>query len=555
MRSRVLIAALICLAVVIATTACAPRESSVPPSATAGEATPREGGRLIRRFESDVNTLNFVRHTTAFEKNVLALLHDPLIALDQELRLVPALARSWTISDDGLIYRFELDERATFSDGRPVTAEDLIFTLERIVDPKTPSPQYASLFDALDLDRTRAVDERTAEIAFATKRADQLLSFNIPVLPKHYYSRGNFASDFDRRVLGSGPYVLEEHVAGRHILLRRRADYWREKPLIEQVEFRIVPDDAMAWNALRSGQLDETRLTSDRWREVKDDPSIRNTIDIRRFFQLGYSFVPWNTRDPLLSDPRVRRALAMCFNRRAVINNLYYGTARVVTGPYVPSQWAYNPNVKPIEYDPREARALLAEAGWQDSNRDGLLDRQGRTFDLELLLPAGNAPSASQAQVFEQGLREAGINARLTTLDTPVLFERVLSGKFQGAFLAWDLDLDPDVHALFHSSQFPPNGTNFVYYSNPEVDQLIERGRVTIDPVQRQAIYHELHARLAQDQPYLWLIQVSTKWGLNTRVQNVEEAEGLGLFLWHPGPRQWWLADAPMAGNAVTVPR
>lgn len=535
---------------------CAPRETQRSPAATAStDQTPREGGRLLRRFESDVATLNFVRHTTAFEKSVLSYIHDPLVDLDQKLNIVPALASNWTVSPDGLLYTFHLDQRATFSDGRPVTAEDVVFTLQRIVDTRSPSPQYASLFDSLDAERTRAVGPKTVEIGFSVAKADQMLSFNIPVLPRHFYGAGNFSRDYDRKVLGSGPYVLTSHEAGRSILLTRRADYWREKPYIQEVEFRILPDDAMAWNALRNRQLDEMKLNSDQWMVARGDPAIQEILDIRRYYPLSYNFIPWNTRDPILADPRVRRALAMCFDRKSIINNLFYGTARVVTGPYVPSQWAYNPEVRPIEFNPAAARKLLAEAGWSDTNADGILDRAGRRFDLELLLSAGSASSAAQAQVFEQGLRKAGINARLSPVDPPVMFERVLSGEFQGAFLSFDLDLDPDLHALFHSSQTPPNGNNFVFYSNAEADRLIEEGRVTLGQARRQEIYRRLHAVLAEDQPYLWLIQVSTKWGLNRRVRNVEEAEGLGLFLWYPGARQWWLADQKMAGDAVATPQ
>ena len=543
-------------AVLFALAGCAPAERARTDTATAEAENeqPREGGRLVRRFESDVNTLNFIRHTTAFEKNVLSYIHAGLVELDQNLEVVPSLARSWTVSPDGLVWVFELDGRATFSDGRPVTADDVVFTLSKIVDPASGAAQYESLFDSLDLENTVAVDADTVRVTFTSAKVDQLLSFNIAILPRHFYSSGNFARDYDRKVLGAGPYVLESHEAGRSLLLRRREDYWREKPWIHEVQFQIIPDDAMAWNAIRRGEIDETRMNSDQWIRERDNPAVREAIDLRRFYMLSYNFIPWNTRDPILSDVRVRRALAMCFNRRSVITNLFHGTARVVTGPYVPDQWAYNPTVKAIEFDPIAARRLLESAGWTDSNDDGVLDRNGRPLDLEILLASGNAGSAAQGQVFQDGLKQAGVRARLTTLDPPVLFERILSGKFQGAFLAWDLDLDPDLYALFHSTQAPPNGSNFVGYSNREVDRIIEEARVTRDQDKRRELYHRLHARLAADQPYLWLVQVSTKWGIRKRVENVEEADGLGLYLWYPGPLQWWLSDEGTAGKTLSTP-
>lgn len=536
--------------------ACAPSEPPAPArtDVAAESEQPREGGRVVRRFASDINTLNFVRHTTSFEKNVLSYIHTPLVELNQELQVVPGLARSWTVTPDGLIWTFELNPEATFSDGEKVTAADVVFTLRKIVDPDSGSAQYASLFDSLDLDQTRALDEDTVRVVFRTAKAEQLLSFNIAILPEHFYSKGDFESDFDRTILGSGPYVLTQMQPGRSILLTRRDDYWAEKPWITEVQFQIIPDDAMAWNAIRRGEIDETRMHSDQWISAREDPSVMNEVDLRRFYMLSYNFIPWNTRDPVLADARVRRALAMCFDRSSVITNLFHGTARVITGPYTPDQWAYNADVPAIRFDPVAARELLHSAGWTDGNSDGFLDRGGQPLEIELLLASGNATSAAQGQVFQAGLAEAGVRARLTTLDPPVLFERILGGKFQGAFLAWDLDLDPDLYALFHSSQIPPHGSNFVGYSNPEVDRLIEAGRTTLDRQKRQAIYRQLHAELAEDQPYLWLVQVSTKWGVRRRVRNVEEAPGLGLYLWYPGPLQWWLADSPAAGDTVTTP-
>jgi peptide/nickel transport system substrate-binding protein len=135
------------------------------------------------------------------------------------------------------------------------------------------------------------------------------------------------------------------------------------------------------------------------------------------------------------------------------------------------------------------------------------------------------------------------------------MFDRIFAGKYQGTFLAWDLDLDPDLFSLFHSSQIPQAGQNFAFYSNKEVDRLIDAGRLEMDDTKRKEIYHQLHAILAEEQPYMWTFQVSTKWGLRHRVRNVEESDGLGLFLWYPSSLQWWLGEQRLGGNSVAVPR
>lgn len=522
-------------------------------TASAAAASPRDGGTLYRRFESDISSLNPLLGVSSYEKNVLSYVHEPLLDLDKEHNLIPALAERWSVSPDGRTYTFHIDPRATWSDGRPVQASDVVFTLKKIVDPKTESAQLAGLFANLDLAATKAIDPRTVQVSFKVPRAAQILAFNTPIIPAHFYGRGDFRKSFNRRALGSGPYVLKQVKSGESITLERRANYWRSKPHIQTIVFRVVQDDTTAFNALLKGEVDESRLTSDQWKNAKDQDAVTQVVNLRRFYPLSYSFIPWNTRDPILSDVRVRRALAMCVDRRALINSLFYGTARIVTGPYPPDHWAYNPDVKPIEFDVDAAKALLAEAGWRDSNGDGLADRAGRPLTVEILISAGSTVSANIAQAFQESARKAGVDIRVTPSDGAVMFERLFEGKYQGAFVTWDLDLDPDLYSTFHSSQMAPQGSNFVFYSNPEVDQLIVSARQEMDEEKRRALYRELHAKLADDQPYLWLLQVSTKWGIRNRVQNVEESEGLGLFLWYPGPLQWWLGDAAQ-GKALSVP-
>ena len=214
----------------------------------------------------------------------------------------------------------------------------------------------------------------------------------------------------------------------------------------------------------------------------------------------------------------------------------------MISGPFTPNHWAYNPAVPAIEFDPKAAGDLLREAGWADSDGDGILDEGGVPLEIEMLVGAGDTSSANVLQIFQNDLQTAGVRLNVSRLDAATMFGRVLAGEFQGAMLAWSLDLDPDLFSLFHSSQFPPNGQNFVFYSNPEVDRLIEQGRIEFEQGKRTEIYRELHRILAQDQPYTWSIQVSTKWAVSKRIRNVQQAEGFGLFGWYPGPMQWWIA-------------
>lgn len=538
--------------------ACQPMEqrAAEKPARPARQDTPQAGGTLVRRLPQDVNTLNLLLHTTESEKFVLSYLYDPLVDLDEKMEFIPALAERWEISPDGKIYTFYLDKRATWSDGTPVRASDVVFTLKKIVDPATQSTQLAGMFEGLDPKTTKAVDDHTVQVGFERARAAQMVAFNVGMLPERHYRTGSMTKDLNWKAIGNGPYVLTNRETGKEILLTRRLDYWRETPYVDRILFKVLPQDAVGWNAMKRGEIDETRLSSDIWKMERNDPAVRNRMEIFRFYTLGYNFLAWNNRDPILKDREVRRALTMAFDRRKIVNNLYHGTARLISGPFAPDHWAYNPEVKPIEFDPRGARALFESVGWKDSDGDGILDRNGTRMKIEIIFQAGNAPSIQQGQILQADLKNVGVQLDLTPLDAASLIPRVLGGKYQGVFLGWNLDLDPDVYSLFHSSQVSPQGQNFVFYSNPEVDRLIEQARVELDRQKLSQLYHHLHAILAEDQPYTWTFQVSEKWGVSRRLKNVRAVDGLGLFFWYPGSLQWWIPlYEQRAGKVVATPQ
>jgi peptide/nickel transport system substrate-binding protein len=520
-----------------------------------GSETPQAGGTLVRRLEGDVKTLNPLLLTSAYEKAVVSYIFDPLVEIDQRLRVVPGLARSWSVSVDGKTFTFELDPRARFSDGSPVRPEDVIFTLGRIVDPKTQSPQLSGYFTGLNLEQTRVTGPRTVVVVFDEFRAGQLLAFNIPIVPEHVYSEGDFRADFAASATGSGPYRVAKVDTGQQVVLEKRDDYWGTAPWISRVVFRVIGEDEVAWRAIKQGQIDETRVTSDIYRLEGDDPEVLRTLEIYRFYPLGYNFIPWNVSDPVLSDARVRRALTHALDRKSIVEHVYTGTARIVSGPFTPEQPGYNPTVQPMPYDLDASRALLAEAGWRDTNGDGIVDREGRPLTIELLVSAGNAASRDQSQIFQRSLKQVGVDLKLTMVDSATLFDRVMKGNFQGTLLHWSLDLDPDLFGLFHSSQIPPAGMNIGRYTNADVDRLIEEARREVDDGRRMKIYQQLHERLAGDQPYTWTVQVSDKRAISRRVRNVKLAEGLGPFFWRPGPLDWWLARPPEAEGAAAPVR
>jgi len=513
-RRALLLFLLFCLA-------CGRKETPVAATASAplpDPSEPQDGGTLIRRLPADVTTLNPIVMATRYDRYVVNYLFTPLVGLDRNLQAIPALADSWEISEDGLTYRFELNEKATYSNGQPVRASDVVYTLAKIADPNTGAVQAHDAFAHLDLAGTRAIDDHTVEVKFSERKAGQLVRFNdVLVVPEQVYSLGDFRKDFVMRAVGSGPYEVVRRVVGNEIVLQRRKTYWRERPHIETVVLKVINDHVTAFQALKSGELDESIIASDTWLREHNNPQSTRTLNFQRFYGLNYNFIAWNGRNPKLADKRVRRAMAMCIPVEAVIQNLFQGTGRALSGPFLPDDWAYNPTVPVVRYDPQAALELLEQAGWKDTNSDGVLDQNGKPFRIEMLLMSGSATTQQFGQMVQSELKKIGVQVDLRLMDGTAAIERMFAGDYDAGYLSWDLDIDNDPFGIFHSSQFAPKGHNFVFYSNPEADRLLEEGRRELDQAKRKEIYWQLHALLAEDQPYTWVVQVSQKFALNRR--------------------------------------
>ncbi|GAC1431623.1 MAG: peptide-binding protein [Thermoanaerobaculia bacterium] len=500
---------------------------------------------MLRRLEQDVTSVNPILATSRYDRLVADYLFTPMVNYDDELHVVPGLAESWTVSPDGRDYTFKLNENASFSDRTPVRASDVLFTLRKIVDPQSEALQIASGFDQLDLTRSKVVDDHTVLVAFRQALASQLSQFNyLLVLPEHVYGHGNFRNDFNVEATGSGPYRLVRRVPGKEIVLQRRGDYWGSEPYVDTVVFKILTNETTAWNAVQHGDIDETMMNSDVWMRARTALDLQKRLEFRQFYSLSYNYIAWNNRNPLFADKRVRRALSMSLDVPSIIKNLYGGTARAVNGHFMPDQWAYNPEVPVVAYDPVTAKQMFTSLGWLDTNGDGIIDKDGKPFKFVLTILAGSAQALNIGQLYQGALKTIGVDCELAVIDSATAIQRILAGNYEAAYLSWDLDPDPDPYTLFHSSQTPPRGQNLVHYSNPEADRLLEAGRREMDQGKRARHYKQLQAVLAADQPYTWVNQPSLKWAVNRRIRSVKEGKGFGLFAWYPGELEWWIAGA-----------
>jgi peptide/nickel transport system substrate-binding protein len=514
-------------------------------STVSGE-TPVRGGTIVRHLESDCKTLNWVLYNTVYELYVLRYLYDNLLDYDENMEIIPVLAESYEISKDNLRITVQLRDSLRWHDGVPITAEDVKFTVDKILDPAVPAVNKKGWFSKLD--RTEIVDSLTIRFIWAKRYAPVLHALTqLAPIPRHVYGKGNFEKNpANRAPVGSGAFKFEEWRTSQTISVVRNEDYYRQNAYADRVVFRIIPDRSAALNGLKTGELDEMRVRQIQWESQTNDRDFLEKFEKIHYYVPQYNYLSWNCRSIWFKDRRVRNAMTMLFNRKAINEKIYSGYATPVSGPFYFQSWAYNKDIDPLPFDPGAAKRLLDEAGWVDTDNDGIRDKEGLKFEFDFNIAAGSQIGLEFAQLLQDECAKVGVALNVRPLEGATYFDRVFKGEYDAAALAWRLENDPDNYDTFHSSQVPPPGLNHTFYSNSTVDSLLELGRVEFNQDRRAAIYHEVHRLIHEDQPYTFVNSVPEKRPISKRIGNVVLSP-LGPFDFYPGAIYWYVKSDPVA--------
>lgn len=489
-----------------------------------------------RRLDGDPKTLNPILATTDAEQIVVALLERNLLDYDDKLNLVPGLAEEVSDSADHLTTTIRLRKDARWEDGTPVTSRDVVFTLTTLLDPKTPSLTRRALFDGFV--RAEAVDASTARVFFKTAAAGRRDAFNLPLLSAAAWAGGAVATHpRNRNPLANGPYRLGSWEAGRTLRLVRNTQYFGEKPAIEQVIFRVVPENAPAFAALGTGDIDEMRLSFAQKKELDAKTGTAGAPRVVTFDELSYAYLGWNNRLPIFSDRRVRRALTMLVDRESVGRNLFGGLAKLANGPLPPAHWAWDSTIQPWPYDPMAAGALLDEAGFR-KGADGKRRKGTLRLAFTLSLGMGSDIQRQIVELAQQSFRAAGIEMTIQPLEWAAFAAKMDAGECEAWAAALNLDPNPDLAVSWHSGQAPPVGLNSGFYRNPEVDALLDRLKATFARDETRALLARVQSLIHEDEPVTFLNIPLTKWGVASRLTNVKTSP-YGLFLFWPGAAGW----------------
>ncbi len=441
----------------------------------------------------------------AASQDVAGLIFNGLVKYDTDLGIIGDLAESWDISKDGLVITFHLKKGVRWTDGVEFTADDVIFGFNTIINKKTPTA-YSE--DFLQVKKAEVLDKYTFRVTYGKPFAPALASWgNLVVLPKHLLEGKDLTkSEFGRDPVGMGPYKLTNWVPGQELILDSNHDYFEGRPYIDRFVYRVIPDRATMFLELQTGGVDMMDLTPIQYTKQTGSEYFRNNFQKFRYPQFVYTYMGFNLKHPFFKDRRVRQAIAYAIDKSEIIDVVLFGLGSPATGPYVPNTWPYNPDVKKYPYNPEKARQLLKEAGWEDTDGDGILDKDGRPFRFTILTNMGNTLRMNTATIIQWKLAKIGIRVDIKVLEwSTFVNEFIDKRRFEAVILGWQISPDPDQFDIWDSKKTKEKEFNFVSYSNPEVDALLEKGRRTYNIEERKKAYFRIQEILAEDLPYIFL--------------------------------------------------
>jgi peptide/nickel transport system substrate-binding protein len=418
------------------------------------------------------------------------LLYNDLLRWDEQTRLAPGLAASWDTADYQT-YRITLREGVRFHDGDELTSADVVHTFTSMMDPAFASPWRGAF---RDLGSVVAIDRYTVDFVLKQPSGSFLPNLVFKIVP------AGSGKELRERPVGTGPYQFVSYAVDDRLELRAFRDYFEGLPRNRGIILKIVPDDIMRGLELRkvTADLVVNDLPPDMVYQLE-----KEGLSLSRSPGVDYQYVGFNLRDSVLKDVRVRQAIGHAIDRQAIVDYLRRGLATVADSMLPPTNWAHQPDVLVLDYDPERAKALLDEAGYPDPDGDGPRPRLSlsyKTSSVEF--------SRLQAAVIQQNLRAVGVEVDVRSYEFATLYADIIKGNFQMYSLQWvgGALADPDIlRRVFHSQQVPPGGFNRGHFSDPEVDRMIDAASKATDYETRRQLYGKVQRLLADAAPYISL--------------------------------------------------
>ena len=482
---------------------------------------PEDGGTLIDAVRGEPSGLIPMIAGEAAATAVAKNIFNSLLRFDKNLEFEGDLAESWQVSSDQRVITFKLKPNLKWADGKPLTSADVLFTWKLVTDDKTRTP-YGSDYKLVI--KAETPDARTFRVSYAEPYAPAINSWaGLDILPKHLLEGKDInTTAFGRKPVGSHYYQLEEWRPGEQISLTRNPLASQGQARIARLTSRFIPDESAQFLELMANNIDAMSLSPVQYARIfPARPELQKKFALYKELGNSYTYLGFNLKRKPFNDIRVRQAINYAINKQEIIDGVLLGLGEPVASPYKPgTRWA-NPNLSPYPYDPAKARALLEEAGYKDRG-DGILARDGKALSFTLLTNQ-NKQREMSAVLIQRRLREVGIEVNLRVLEWATFIGRFIkTSDFDMVVLGWSLAIDPDQYSIWHSSQQAPGQFNFIGYSNPRVDRLLERGRMELNADKRTTIYHEFAEILLEESPIVYLSAGYGLEAIHKRVKGID---------------------------------
>lgn len=514
---------------------------------------------INRHSGGDVNSLNPLLSSSVVESDLSGLTGFGLFGFDWNF--VPFATKdsvvSWQTSKDGLYDKVVMRKDNFWSDGKPITAHDIVFSFQLVMTDAVPIPAQRSGTDKMKW--VEAYDDYTVVFFHNESLSTNTWNLNFSILPKHIYektlgddptmkaSAAHVALE-DKPVVG-GAYEVTSRARGQEIVLQRREAYYtvdgkqvRDKPYFKTIRFRIRPDSGTALLAVKAGDIDEMILSPEQWHNQTTDNAFYKSNTKAYGLEWTEFHIVWNCKGKFFNDKRTRTAMSYAFDYDELLEKLRLGLDEPCNGIFHhTSRWAPKPALKFFKQDFEKAEALLDEAGWKDTDDDGILDKKidGKKTDFEFTVLTSNRPDrVALCNLLAESLEKVGVRCNVQPIEFTVLIDRMTQHNFDAAFGGWGSGADPSTtENIFKTGE----GRNYGQYSNKKVDALFEEGLHEFDEEKRAEIFRKIHTILYEDQPYTWLYYQNGYYAFNKKLRGYSFSPR-GPYHYGPGFSSIWQA-------------
>ncbi|HEV2139983.1 MAG TPA: ABC transporter substrate-binding protein [Candidatus Dormibacteraeota bacterium] len=511
--------------------------------------TAKKGGHVVEGWPSDVRTFNSMLSSDTQSNLCIGLMFDGLTSQNKAGDIVPALAESWKTSADGLTYTFKLRSGLKWSDGQPITSDDVKFTYQLAYDAQYgdfASPRRGDLSKYIA--RIDTPDPQTAIITTTQVYAPFLGSHgNYGILPKHVLGsmtgKQLNAADFNSGpTVSNGAYKFVKYDKGSQVTMARNDNYWAGPAYLDQWIYKVVADTVAVTNQLKTGELDIGFVDAGQFDSLKTVSTVAMTEFTRPSFTF-YAYQLDPSKSQLFQDKAVRQALLYALDRQSMATAIWFGHATVANSVEPPTSWTYKEKPAVVyNFDKAKAESMLDAAGWTKGS-DGIRAKNGVKLKFTMITNAGAKQREASLTYMQQAWHDIGVDATPSLIQFPQLVTQIVSIRTFDVFLVgFNWSVDPDEAALFHSRNTVPGGFNGAFFKNDQVDSILDQALSTVDRAKRKQLYGQFQDLMSDLVPTPLLVFDHGIFGVNTRVQGTDFG-AFSQYQLRPWHHQVWVTD------------